>query len=109
MFAAGEGVILREKQSSVDRGKRFVSGNRHLIKSVYILANAEVLFVLPEDVLGLPKRSLGLLKRGLGLPKPVALRLKEKYGMDIFQCPCCKTGTMELMAVHYFAMRSDDG
>lgn len=40
---------------------------------------------------------------------PVALRLKEKYGMDIFQCPCCKTGTLELMAVHYFAMRSDDG
>jgi hypothetical protein len=39
---------------------------------------------------------------------PVALKLKEKYGMDIGQCPCCKTGRLELMAVRYF-MRSDDG
>jgi len=40
---------------------------------------------------------------------PVALRLKEKYGLDMYQCPCCKTGRLELMAVHYFSMRSDDG
>src|SRR5690606_32279822 len=37
---------------------------------------------------------------------PLALKLKEKYGMDIHQCPCCKTGKLELVAVRYF-MRSD--
>lgn len=39
---------------------------------------------------------------------PVALKMQEKYGINIHQCPCCKTGRLELMAVRYF-MPCDDG
>ena len=72
MFAAGEGVILRVKQSSVARQDRLQSFNRHFLTSVYIIVDAEVLFVLPELILGVLKQSLAYK-----VPKFVCLKVKS--------------------------------
>ena len=45
-----------------------------------------------------------------GLVKvPIAVSMKERYGVDINECPCCKLKTMELVRVFYPWKQSDDG
>lgn len=44
-----------------------------------------------------------------GLVKiPIELRLMERYGIDIEECPCCKNKTMHLVGVYYPWKRTDD-
>jgi hypothetical protein len=44
-----------------------------------------------------------------GLVKiPIELRLMERYGIDIKECPCCKNKTMQLVGVYYPWKRTDD-
>lgn len=52
---------------------------------------------------------LNLPQHPLPVTTPIQLRLKEKYGFDMHQCPCCHTGRLELMAMQYFSIRSRDG
>ena len=45
-----------------------------------------------------------------GLVKiPVELRMKQCYGIDINQCPCCKQMTLQLLKIYYPWKRADDG
>ncbi len=45
-----------------------------------------------------------------GLVKvPLELRLKEDYGIDMRECPCCKGKTMQLLLVFNPWKRADDG
>lgn len=45
-----------------------------------------------------------------GLVKvPLELRLKEDYGIDMRECPCCKNKTMQLLLVFNPWKRADDG
>jgi len=45
-----------------------------------------------------------------GLVKiPLELRMKERYGIDVKQCPCCKQQTLQLMKIFYPCKRVDDG
>ena len=45
-----------------------------------------------------------------GLVKiPFALRIMERYGIDIKECPCCKQKTLELLIVFYPWKQADDG
>lgn len=32
---------------------------------------------------------------------PLAVRLQQRYGMDIKQCPCCKQPTLQLLKIYY--------
>ena len=48
------------------------------------------------------------LHRGL-VKVPVELRIKEKYGIDIKQCPCCKQISMQLLKIYYPWKQADDG
>ena len=45
-----------------------------------------------------------------GLVKiPLDLRMKEQYGIDITECPCCKGKTLQLVQVYYPWKQADDG
>lgn len=45
-----------------------------------------------------------------GLVKiPVELRMKQTYGIDINQCPCCKQLTLQLLKIYYPWKQADDG
>ncbi len=45
-----------------------------------------------------------------GLVKvPLQLHMKEQYGVDIRECPCCKNKTMQLVQVYYPWKQADDG
>jgi hypothetical protein len=51
-----------------------------------------------------------------GLVKiPIAILMKECYGLDINQCPCCKQSTLQLLKIYYpwqrqlMCIRADDG
>ena len=45
-----------------------------------------------------------------GLVKiPLELRMKEQYGIDMTECPCCKGKTMQLVQVYYPWKHADDG
>lgn len=45
-----------------------------------------------------------------GLVKiPLELRMKEQYGIDLHQCPCCKGQTLQLVQVYYPWKQADDG
>lgn len=45
-----------------------------------------------------------------GLVKiPIELRMKQHYGIDINQCPCCKQMTLQLLKIYYPWKHSDDG
>jgi Putative transposase/Transposase zinc-binding domain len=55
-----------------------------------------------------------LLKMKLPLHKgliqiPIQLRLKEQYGINIHECPCCHKNTMELQFVYNPWKKGDDG
>jgi hypothetical protein len=53
--------------------------------------------------------SMGLpLHKGL-VKIPLVIRMKEQYGIDITQCPCCKAKTMQLVQVYVPWKRADDG
>jgi hypothetical protein len=44
-----------------------------------------------------------------GLVKvPLAITLRERFGIDIHECPCCRNRTMELVQVYYPSGRVDD-
>ena len=40
---------------------------------------------------------------------PMQVRMLEKYGIDLKECPCCKGKTMELIRVFVPWKQSDDG
>ena len=40
---------------------------------------------------------------------PVALRMMERYGIDINQCPCCQQKTLLLLRIFYPWKQTDDG
>ena len=40
---------------------------------------------------------------------PIAVSMKERYGIEINECPCCKQKTLELVRVFYPWKQSDDG
>lgn len=40
---------------------------------------------------------------------PLMLYMQEKYGIDINECPCCKSKTLELVAIFYPWKQTDDG
>lgn len=45
-----------------------------------------------------------------GLVKlPIELRMKQDFGIDINQCPCCKQITLQLLKIYYPWKRADDG
>ena len=51
-----------------------------------------------------------------GLVKiPLQLRMMERYGIDIHQCPCCHQSTLQLLKVYYplrssiIKQQADDG
>jgi hypothetical protein len=37
------------------------------------------------------------------------LRMKEQFGIDVFECPCCKGKTLQLLKVYYPWKHADDG
>jgi len=55
----------------------------------------------------LKKMKLPLHKGLLKIPLP--LRLKERFGIDVTECPCCKNKTLKLVQVYYPWRRADDG
>ncbi|MEJ7736789.1 MAG: IS91 family transposase [Chitinophagaceae bacterium] len=45
-----------------------------------------------------------------GLVKiPLEVRMREQYGIDIYECPCCKGKTMQLVQIYYPWKHADDG
>ena len=45
-----------------------------------------------------------------GLVKiPLQLRMMQRYGMDINECPCCKQPTLQLLKIYYPWKHADDG
>ncbi len=45
-----------------------------------------------------------------GLVKiPLELRMMERYGIDIKECPCCKNKTLQLLKIYYPWKQTDDG
>ena len=45
-----------------------------------------------------------------GLVKiPLELKIKEQFGIDILECPCCKGKTMQLVQIFYPWKHADDG
>jgi hypothetical protein len=51
-------------------------------------------------------KSMGLpVHKGL-VKIPVVLRIKEQYGIDISECPCCKGKTLQLVQVCFPSCRS---
>ena len=45
-----------------------------------------------------------------GLVKiPLEIRMKEQYGTDIHECPCCKGKTLQLVHLYYPWKHTDDG
>ncbi|WP_018616654.1 IS91 family transposase [Segetibacter koreensis] len=45
-----------------------------------------------------------------GLVKvPLELKMKEQYGIDLKECPCCKGQTLQLVQVYYPWKHTDDG
>ena len=48
------------------------------------------------------------LHKGL-IKIPLPLRMKERFGIDITECPCCKNKTLQLVQVYYPWKRADDG
>ena len=39
----------------------------------------------------------------------MALRLRERYGVDVLTCPCCGQSNLELVAVYFPWKQADDG
>ena len=40
---------------------------------------------------------------------PVAIRILEKYGKNIFKCPCCTQGRLQIVnTVRYFKTKTQD-
>lgn len=40
---------------------------------------------------------------------PVAIRILEKYGKDIFKCPCCASGRLQIVSSHrYFKSQAQE-
>jgi len=40
---------------------------------------------------------------------PVAIRMLEKYGKDIFKCPCCPNGRMQIVGTYrYYQSQTKD-
>ena len=54
----------------------------------------------------LAKMKLPLHKRLVKIP--IEVRLMERYGIDIKECPCCKSLSMQLVGVYYQWKRTDD-
>jgi hypothetical protein len=55
------------------------------------------------------RTSLGLSPMPTSVKIPVAIRMLEKYGKDIFKCPCCATGRLELVSSRrYFASKTQE-
>ena len=48
------------------------------------------------------------LHKGL-IKIPFELRMMERYGINIRQCPCCKQSTLELLKIFYPWKQVDDG
>jgi hypothetical protein len=48
------------------------------------------------------------LHKGL-LKIPLERRMIEQYGIDMYECPCCKGKTMQLVQVYYPWKHADDG
>ena len=45
-----------------------------------------------------------------GLVKiPIQLRMMERYGIDVRECPCCKHKTLQLLKIYYPWKHADDG
>ena len=45
-----------------------------------------------------------------GLVKiPLQLRMMERYGIDVNECPCCKQKTLQLLKIYYPWKQTDDG
>ena len=40
---------------------------------------------------------------------PIEVRMKQHYGIDINQCPCCKQMTLQLLKIYYPWKQADDG
>lgn len=55
----------------------------------------------------LKKMKLPLHKGLIKIPLP--LRMMERFGIDMTECPCCKNKTMQLVQVYYPWKRADDG
>ncbi|HEX8607948.1 MAG TPA: IS91 family transposase [Pedobacter sp.] len=48
------------------------------------------------------------LHKGL-IKMPLELRIKELYGIDMTECPCCKGKTLKLVQIYYPWKHADDG
>jgi len=48
------------------------------------------------------------LHKGL-IKIPLELRMIQRYGIDIKQCPCCKQQTLQLIKIYYPWKQADDG
>jgi hypothetical protein len=55
----------------------------------------------------LKKMKLPLHKERVNVP--VQVRMIELYGIDILECPCCKSKSMQLLQVYYPWKHADDG
>jgi len=54
-------------------------------------------------------KSIGLpLHKGL-VKIPLELKIKEQYGIDLQECPCCKGQTLQLVQIYYPWKQADDG
>ena len=54
-------------------------------------------------------KSIGLpLHKGL-VKIPLELKIKEQYGIDLRECPCCKGQTLQLVQIYYPWKQADDG
>ncbi len=58
-----------------------------------------------NEVLG--KMKLPLHKELVKMPLQV--RLREQFGIDMEQCPCCKNKTLRLLKIFYPWKQGDDG
>lgn len=54
-------------------------------------------------------KSLGLPLHPLFVKVPTQVLLKERFGVDVGQCPCCGKGRLELVLTRYFTKGADDG
>jgi Putative transposase/Transposase zinc-binding domain len=55
------------------------------------------------------RASLGLSPAPVGIKIPVGIRMLEKYGKDIYKCPCCGTGRLELVSSRrYFVSQTQE-
>ena len=65
------------------------------------------LYRISEPVGALKKMKLPLHK---GLVKiPLQIRMLERFGIDMDECPCCKNKTLKLVKIFYPRKNADDG